>query len=188
MERSSLTENPLNWITSSSATYQSYDRHFFATPPPEGNGYTPPYPYATWQRYGSSSDCQDVTSSMSIPTTTNAQSFMCGDFLQGSSLEESPISSPSSSVSSIAVEQHIADEISYMKNRIPPPNDSSLCNQMYDIGKRAPASAMVPTGYDYNNAMTSCYSQGFIQMSPEPLNVGATVPKGVKLPQSKYYH
>lgn len=176
-------ELPLNsaaWATSSAHAYPSaYQHHLLTTPPPEGNGFPPAYPFPSWQTYGFASNQVVGASCMTQPIATGTQSFVHGDpYVLGSSLEESPLSSPSSCEGSHT--PHESEDVAYMQNQAPitttARSHSSHCNSVYGVTATA--------GYEY--VMAPAYGQGIVHLeTQEPYDIGLQVPKGVKMPQRK---
>ena len=193
---SQIPLNNITWTavnTTGTQAYPMYQNEVLATPPPESNGFTLSYPYPSWLDYGISAN--QATSSMTLTTMANTPSFVHTDcYISGSSLEESPLSSPGSSVdcSQTMHERYMPDELTYMHSQLPITTHtrphSPLCDHAYGVATSTPsvqANSIIPTGYDY---MMAGYSQNMVHMeNKERLNLGPQVPKGVKMPQSKYY-
>lgn len=176
------------WTTN--ASMYTNPLHFLATPPPEANRGLPPsgYPY-TWDY-----DVPGMAISTIAPTTmANTQTFVQTDgYLKGTSLEDSPISSPGSCDSASSCyglheqQQQLppADEMSYT----PPVNQTSipssmagnfqspLCNNVYGI----PGTNGTPAVFEHT---TTSFGQGGVEN-----DLGMNVSKGVRWPISKLLH
>lgn len=171
-------ELPLNntWTTSSAHAYPgAYQQQLLTTSPPEGNTFLPTYPLQPWQTYGFASNQVVSASCMTQPITTGTPSFVRNPYVLGSSLEDSPISSPSSCDGTHS--PHESEEVAYLQNQAPITTTATLhsshCNSVYTTA-----------GYEYMMAPT--YAQGIVHLeSQEQYDMGLQVPKGVKMPQSE---
>ena len=161
----STDELPLNhttWTTTSAHIYPgAYQHNFINTPPPDGNGFPLPYSLPSWQTYNLSSNQLLPASCLTQPITNVMQSFVQSDqYMLGSSLEESPLSSPSS-----CEDGSQSEEVAFVQNQ----------NSIYGMTQTA--------GYDY--MMEPNYRHGAIHLEGQEPHMGVHVPMGVKMPQSK---
>ena len=160
-----------------------------ATPPPEGP--PPPYPYPTWC---SPPVTSEIPTTVSMPTTMPSTNL--GDYLSGSSIEYSPLSSPGSVNScnlSAVHEPQLSDDLMYSQSSIAMGTTSHLCEMYYSDAVNA---IPVTTGYQsgattaYDTIMTTGYppvtSYQPVATSPVTTIPDSTFgPKEVKMPQSK---
>ena len=151
-----LSLNHTTWATTSAHTYPgAYQHNLINTPPPDRNGFTPPYSLPSWQTYDPSSNQPLPASCMTQPITNVTQSFLHSDqYVLGSYQDESPLSSPSSCEADSQ-----SEEVAFVQNQ----------NSSYGMTQTA--------GYDY--VMEPNYRYGAIYLE------GIHVPMGVKMPQSK---
>ena len=158
------------WTTS----VPPYQQHI-VTPPPESEGFHTTYPYP-WQ------SC-DLTTPSFMPSTSNPLMHR-DNHLSGSSLEESPLSSPGSSDGS---NMQVLDEVSYMNQvHLTMPLTSTSQSPICDSYGMHAKSQALPPPYDYS--MMAGYIQSTTNniKTTEVYDLGPRVPKGVKMPQSKY--
>lgn len=160
-----------------------------ATPPPEGP--PPPYPYPTWCPPPVTSA---IPSTMPMPTTMPSS---LGDYLSGSSIEYSPISSPGSVHScnlSAVHEPQMPDDLMYSQSSMTVSSKSPLCHDIY----YSEAVNMIPTTNGYQPVATTAYDpimttgyQPVTSYQTLPSSPATTIsessfgPKEVKMPQSK---
>lgn len=170
--------NGANWTTTQ---IPSTTNSMVLTPPPEASGFPPAYPYSipSWN-YG----LAPVTSSVA-PTTL--QSSAADSYLYGSSLEDSPLSSPGSTDSNLALQQEppVTDDMVYAHSQnltTSTKSHSPLCDNVY-----TQASTMFSSGFE--PIMTSSSFSTSILPSMENKNgidFGIHMQKEVKMPQSKH--
>lgn len=174
-----MTSN--SWSTTTTATgYPNlYQQNLLTTPPPEGTSFPPTYSsFQSWQTYGIAPNQVVAASCMAQPIPTGSQSYVYGDpYVRGSSLEESPLSSPSSCGG------QDPDDSAYLQNQVTistaAHTSASHCSNIYGMTTTA--------GYEY--VMAPAYAPGMVHLEgQEHYEMGLQVPKGVKMPQSKYLH
>lgn len=187
----------LTWSTSriQQACPSPPDNSIVVTPPAEGpTGFSPPpYPYPNWSNFESSGPQQQ-----GLPMVSATIHSDC--YFDGSSLENSPLSSPGSSDSATAL--HEVDEMVYSQS---PPSismsASQLCDNFYtqrvsmvQTSHYEPASSiyspaaaspiMVPAaGYDAPARVYGSPMSARMERTQEP--AVERVQKEIKMPQSK---
>ena len=178
-EEAPMTSNSWAASTSAAGYPNPYQQHLLTTPPPEGNTFPPTYSFQAWQAtYGIASNQVVAAPCMTQPIPTGTQSFVHGDpYVLGSSLEESPLSSPSSCEGT----PQESEDTAYLQNQVSistaTRTHASHCNSIYGMTATA-------AGYEY--VMAPAYTPGMVHMdSQEHYEMGLQVPKGVKMPQRK---
>lgn len=165
----------LTWSTGE----MSANNSIVITPPPEGNKLPPPYPYPnSWANYGQAGfSISPSSTSYGLPSVTS--SIPTTNSFYGSSLEYSPISSPGSTDSNLAIcESQLVDDLSYSQPAMTK-SHSPLCSNYFTEVNMASAA-------EYNPAMTSYIST----MAPTTVdsaleNKEFEAEKEVKMPQRK---
>ncbi len=176
-----------NWSTAQIPSTQAHSaplNSMVLTPPPEASGFPPAYPYPvpSWN-YGLSSH-QPVTSSMA-PTTL--QSSIADSYLYGSSLEDSPLSSPGSTDSNLALQEpQLVEDMAYVHSQqaltTSSKSHSPLCDNVY-----TQASTMVPSRYEPVMTSSSFNTSIIPNMENKSgIDFGIHMQKEVKMPQSKF--
>jgi len=176
-EDAPITSNSWTASTSVAAAYPNLYQQNLTTPPPEGNNFPPTYSsFQSWHTYGIAPNQVVAASCMAQPISAGTQSYVYGDpYVRGSSLEESPLSSPSSCEGT----PHDPEDVAYLHSQAlgsATHAPASHCNGLYGMTATG--------GYEY--VMAPAFSQGMVQLdSQEHYELGMQVPKGVKMPQSK---
>lgn len=174
----------LGWPTASLSGSSLHS--IVVTPPPEG--LPPPYPYPPWY-----APPPPVTSS--IPTAMHPSNL--ADYLYGSSIEYSPLSSPGSISNSnlnAAHEQQLMDDLTMaMSVSTKPP----LCDVYYsEANSVIPTTGYQPMTTGYQPVMTTEYQPPVTTTGYQPVASSPTTqilhndlgaPKEVKMPQSKTF-
>ncbi len=174
-----MTSN--SWSTTTAAAAGGYPNlyqpNLLTTPPPEGASFPPTYSsFQSWQTYGIAPNQVVAASCMAQP---GSQSYVYGDpYVRGSSLEESPLSSPSSCEGTV----QDPDDSAYLQSQ------AAISTAAHTATSHCGGSiyGMTATaGYEY--VMAPAYVPGMVHLEgQEHYEIGLQVPKGVKMPQSKY--
>ena len=185
---------PVNLTWSSSRSHQACpspaDNSIVVTPPAEASaGFPPPpYPYPTWSNFDSR---------QSIPMVSNIHSDC---YFDGSSLENSPLSSPGSSDSTTSM--HEVDDMLFSQS---PPSmamsASPLCDNFYTQVSMVPSTQYESASSIYSSSASPIIIPTTAYNAPAPASVYGSpmscrvervqepvehVQKEIKMPQSKY--
>lgn len=151
------------------------------TPPPEATSVFPPaysYPAATWQDYGLPPN-QPIASTMA-PTSMHSTANDC--YLNGSTLVDSPISSPSSTDSNLSIHDG-PDDLSYGQPAMTTSakSPSPLCYNVY-------THAQVSNGYEPTMSSFPSPSMvaGLESKNGIDFGLSSKFVKEPRMPQSKF--
>ena len=161
-------------MSTTAATSLQLQCSFVVTPPPEMHGFPPAYPYptTTWQDFTCiPPPIQPIASSMA-PTTTVTDCY-----LKGSSIVDSPLSSPGSTDSSPPIHE-MPDDLLYGQTTSSK-SPSPLCYNVYS--HPAIPAAYEPTMNGYSRTM----AQGLENNNGIDFSMSSKFAKEPRMPQSK---